>query len=79
MRRGDSGAMEVIRAQAQSNEVTVILVQDAADADLELQELKGQVFALAEDTKNKKGNLHPQIGYEEMLGYILDSDTVVTW
>ncbi len=73
----DLPAVEIIRAQAQSNAVTVLLIQDAVD--LELQGVNAQVFALAEDAKNQMKPFHPQIGYKEMLAYILDSETVVTW
>lgn len=81
-RKDDSNAVAVIRTQAQSNEVTVLLIQDAVD--LELQGVKGQIFSVAEDDvaedeKPSKNAFHPQIGYKEMLGYILDSETVVTW
>lgn len=75
-RKDDAGAVEVIRAQAESNEVTVLLIQEAVD--LELQGMKAKVVALAEDAKNQKA-FHPQIGYKEMLDYILNSETVVTW
>ena len=75
-RKDDPKAVEVIRTQAQSNAVTVLLIQEAVD--LELQGIKARVFALAEDARQKKP-FHPQIGYKEMLDHVLDSETVVTW
>ncbi len=75
-KKEDPNAVEVIRAQARSNDVTVLLIQEAVD--LELGGVKAKVFALADDAKEKKP-IYPQIGYKEMLNYILDSETVVTW
>lgn len=73
----DPAPLEVIRGQAESNDLTVILIQDAVG--LELKGVKGRVFALAEDLKDGGASAHPPISYKEMLGYILDSENVVTW
>lgn len=75
-RKDDPAPLEIIREQSGSNEVVVILIQDAAG--LELKGIKGEVFALADDLEGETP-AHPPIGYQKLLGYILDSESVVTW
>lgn len=67
---------EVIRREAESNEVEVILIQEAVG--LAIKETKASIFTLSEDAKGIK-TAHPQIGYKEMLDSILNADTVITW
>lgn len=76
-RKGDPFPLGIIRKEAGSNEVTVILIQDAVDLDLNGTAAK--VFALSEDSKDSKSASYPRIGYKEMLEFILNADTVVTW
>jgi hypothetical protein len=76
-RKDDPTPLEIIREQSESNELVVILIQDAVG--LELKGIKGQVFVLADDLKSGEAPAHPPIGYKELLGYILDSESVVTW
>ncbi len=76
-RKDDPAPLEIIRAQSESYDLIIILIQDASG--LELKGIKGQVFALADDLKGGETSAHPQISYKEMLGYILDSESVVTW
>lgn len=75
-RKDDPTPLEIIRGQSESNELVIILIQDAVG--LELKGIKGEVFTLADDLKGREP-AHPQISYKEMLGYILDSESVVTW
>jgi sulfur transfer complex TusBCD TusB component (DsrH family) len=76
-RKDNPAPLEIIREQSESNELVIILIQDAVG--LELKGIKGEVFALADDLKGGETPAHPPIGYKEMLGYILDSESVVTW
>ncbi|MDC4222834.1 MAG: hypothetical protein MPW14_06945 [Candidatus Manganitrophus sp.] len=76
-RKDDPAPLEIIRRQSESNELVIILIQDAVG--LELKGVKGKVFTLADDLKGGETPAHPPIGYKEMLGYILDSESIVTW
>lgn len=76
-RKDDPAPLEIIRGQSESNELVIILIQDAVG--LELKGVKGKVFALSDDLKGGETPAHPPIGYKEMLGYILESESVVTW
>lgn len=67
----------MIRKETGLNEVSVILIQDAVDLNLNGTEAK--IFVLSEDLKNPKKSPYPQIGYTEMLDFILKADSVVTW
>jgi hypothetical protein len=75
-RKDDSFALDIIRKEIGSNEVSVILIQDAVDLDL--RGIGANVFILSEDLKDLT-SAHPRIGYKEMLEFILNADTVVTW
>ncbi len=69
--------LDVIQREAGSNEVTVILIQDAVDLNLNGSGTK--VFVLSEDLKDPKNISYPRIGYKELLDAILNADQVVTW
>jgi hypothetical protein len=75
-RKDDPTPLEIIQRQSESDELVIILIQDAVG--LKLKGIKGQVFTLADDLKGETP-IHPSIGYKEMLRYILDSENVVTW
>lgn len=76
-RKDDAFPLEIIRKETQSNEVNVVLIQDAVD--LNLNGIVAKVYLLSEDSKNSKNSSDPRIGYREMLDLILAADTVVTW
>ena len=80
LKRKDDFSLEIIRKEAGSNEVTVILIQDAVG--LHLNGSGAKVFILSDDLeelKDRKRLSYPTIGYKEMLDAILSADTVVTW
>lgn len=76
-KKEDSFPLDIIRKEAGSNEVSVILIQEAVD--LNVNGIGAKVFVLSEDLKDQKNPSYPRIGYKEMLEFILDADTVVTW
>ncbi len=80
LKKNDALALDVIRRQAASNAVTILLIQEAADlsaADLRISNPGVAVFALKDDAKT---DIHyPHIGYDEMLDHILAADRIVTW
>lgn len=65
--------MEVIRSEGLTDEVTIILIQDATDISLTV----GNVCVLADDAP--AATPYRKIGYSEMLDAIFHADTVVTW
>lgn len=72
----DPAWFEIIKTQAESNEVKVILIQEAVG--LEMNGIKASIFVLSDDAARIKTS-YPRIGYKEMLDSIFESDTVVTW
>ena len=76
-RKEDLFPLEIIRKEAGSNEVSILLIQDAVG--LNLNGLGAKVFVLSEDLKDPQNRSYPQIGYKEMLDFILKADSVVTW
>ena len=76
-KKDDPFPIEIIRKEAGSNEVSVILIQDAVD--LRLDETGAKIYVLSEDLKDSQNSSYPQIGYKEMLDFILTADSVITW
>ncbi|HEY5599062.1 MAG TPA: hypothetical protein VIK48_00110 [Candidatus Manganitrophaceae bacterium] len=76
-RKNDPYPLEIIRKQSETNEVTVILIQEATH--LELKGTKASVSILREDQEEGRPASYPSIGYKEMLDRIFNADLVVTW
>ncbi len=66
-------AMEVIRNEALTHAITVILIQEATALCVE----GGAVFVLEDDAP--ASTPYPKIGYSQMLDAIFQADQVVTW
>ncbi len=82
-RRDDPYPLCVIREQAASHRVTVVLIQDAVNAELSdsLHHLGVSVLVLSEETTPipPSGTADTRIGYREMLSSIFSADTVAIW
>lgn len=76
-KKDDPVCLEVIGKQAGSNDLSVILIQDAVD--LNLNGTGTKIFVLSDDLTGSKKAAYPKIGYKEMLDAILNAETVVTW
>jgi len=78
--RNDPYPLELIRKQAASDYVIVILIRDAIG--VEIPDSKVSVCVLSEDGRDHKTpgrEFYRQIDYKEMLEMIFSCDTVVTW
>ncbi|HZR47127.1 MAG TPA: hypothetical protein VFA47_10510 [Candidatus Manganitrophaceae bacterium] len=75
-KKEDRFPLDIIQKEAGPNEVTVLLIQEAVDLDLNGSGAK--VFVLSDDAGESK-LAYPRVGYKEMLDFILNADTVVTW
>lgn len=75
-KKEDRFPLDIIQKEAGSNEVTVLLIQEAVDLDLNGWGAK--VFVLSDDAGESK-SVYPRVGYKEMLDFILNADAVVTW
>jgi len=75
-KKEDRFPLDIIQKEAGSNEVTVLLIQGAVDLNLNGSE--AEVFVLSDDAEGSK-SAYPRVGYKEMLDFILNADTVVTW
>ncbi len=83
--RDDAYPLELIRKQAETDHVVVILIRDAIG--VEIPDSKVSVCVLSEDRKDQEiqnpvfpGPVpHRRIGYKEMLEMIFACDTVLTW
>lgn len=76
-RKDDPIALEIIRKESVLNEVTVLLIQEAVDLDL--NGIRANIFILDEDIEGRNPTLYPKIGYKEMIDRIMQSETVATW
>jgi len=83
--REDAYPLELIRKQAESDHVVVILMRDAIG--MEIPDPKVSVCVLSEDGKDQKIQNyaspthvpHRRIGCKEMLETIFSCDTVLSW
>lgn len=76
-RKDDPIALEIIRKESVLNEVTVLLIQEAVDLDL--NGIRANIFVLDEEAEGQNSLRYPKIGYKEMLDQIMRSETVATW
>lgn len=74
-RKDDPSPLKIIQKQAEGNDVTVVLIQDAKDLGLALKGVK--VLKLSE--AGAAPAAEPILGYKELLDEIFKADTVVTW
>jgi len=73
----DAYALEVIKIDAGKNQVSLLLIQDAAG--MALEGIKDNIFVLADDLEAGAKTAYPKVGYHEMLQMIFENDTVITW
>ena len=73
----DAHALDLIKRGMDVNQVTILLIQDAAG--MKLLETSGKVYVLCENLKKGEKASYPLVGYREMLKMIFENDFVVTW
>ncbi|MBI3805130.1 MAG: hypothetical protein HY282_15380 [Nitrospirae bacterium] len=72
--KDDPSPLKIIQKQAETNAVTVVLIQDAGELKVDLKGVT--VWKLAEEGVAPSG---PTLGYKELLDEIFKADMVVTW